>query len=146
MADAEETQVLHGSAVVLAGKGCLIIGASGSGKSTLAIELMALGADLISDDQVMARASGDGLILAAPPSIPQAIEARHVGLLRVDLADPAPLSVLVDLDSEEPQRLPPDRSRDLLGRPCPVIFGRNRPALAPILAVYLRGGGPVAVD
>lgn len=136
-----ETQILHASAVVLAQRGCLITGASGTGKSVLAIELMALGASLISDDQVEVRPDGAGLIVAAPRTAPDLIEARGVGLLRVSRCGLAPLAVIVDLDRQDPGRLPQKHSRDLLGRSCPVIFGAKRPALASILAVYLRGDG-----
>lgn len=43
---------IHASAVSLAGRGLLILGASGTGKSGLALEMMSRGAVLIADDRV----------------------------------------------------------------------------------------------
>ena len=44
-------QILNASCVAWQGRGALILGRSGAGKSALALQLMALGADLVSDDR-----------------------------------------------------------------------------------------------
>ena len=43
---------MQGTAVTAHGFGLLLVGSSGSGKSTLALQMMSLGAGLISDDIV----------------------------------------------------------------------------------------------
>ena len=54
MADrSTDPDTIHASAVALGPVGLLIMGASGSGKSSLALELMARGAKLVADDQVV---------------------------------------------------------------------------------------------
>ena len=53
--------ILHATAVAVAGRGLLIRGASGSGKSGLALEMMARGAQLVSDDRVIVSDRDDGL-------------------------------------------------------------------------------------
>jgi len=134
------TEQIHASAVSVNGEGCLILGASGAGKSSLALELIALGAGLIADDQVVLSAADGVLYLTAPDRMRGVIEARHVGLIELPcVEDPVPCGLLVDLD-QTAERLPPLRSRDLLGISCPVIFGLNAPGLASAIVVLLRSG------
>lgn len=111
----------------------MITGASGSGKSTLALEMIALGAALVSDDRVDVSRDGERLVASAPEAIAGRIEAAGIGLIRMPHAASAEIAVIVDLDQTELRRLPGPRKRDLLGVECPVIFGRNRPGLAAIL-------------
>lgn len=100
---------LHASAVRMAGKGVLLLGASGTGKSSLALHLMGLGAELIADDGVTLLADAAGLRVARPEAAPALIEARGVGLLHAACAAGAPLHLAIDLDTEETARLPPLR-------------------------------------
>lgn len=132
---------LHASAVAVGDKACLITGASGTGKSTLAFEMIALGADLIGDDRIDVRRAGEGLVVSAPDTLAGLIEARGLGLVRVPFRASCALSLLVDLNQPAPERLPSSATRDLLGAPCPVIFGQNRLGLAAILMTALRHGG-----
>lgn len=132
--------LIHGTAVALDRCGCLIVGAAGAGKSTLAIEMMALGAELVADDRTEVEAEDEALLLSCPEAIRGLIEVRGVGVLRVTQAGPVRLTLIVDLDAEEPERIPPPRQRDLLGRSVPVIFGRARHGLAAILVQLLRPG------
>ncbi|PIY73077.1 MAG: serine kinase, partial [Rhodobacterales bacterium CG_4_10_14_0_8_um_filter_70_9] len=78
---------IHASCVAwaVAGKarGLLILGASGAGKSALALELIALGAALVADDQVALRRVGEAVVAAPPPPLAGLIEARGLGLLRM---------------------------------------------------------------
>ncbi|MEM7745549.1 MAG: serine kinase [Pseudomonadota bacterium] len=129
----------HASAVALDGQGCLIFGAPGAGKSTLAIEMMALGATLVADDRVDLIRRGDTVWMAAPQSLAGVVEARGIGLLAVDAATEAPVSLIVDLDKTQPQRLPEKRTCDLLGLAHPVIFGQGASGLAAKLVLALGG-------
>jgi HPr kinase/phosphorylase len=108
--------IAHASCVAINGRGLLIFGASGSGKSALALELMALGAELVSDDRVILARVSDDLEASAPPPIAGLIEARGIGLLNARPHGPVNVVCVVDLDRTETDRLPVRRKISLLGR------------------------------
>jgi len=133
---------LHASAVALDDCGVMITGAPGSGKSTLASEMIAMGAGLVSDDWLtIERGRAVGLVMSAPEPIRGLLELRGIGLVRLPYTDQAPLTCICDLDRDTAERLPHPGRRVLLGRPCPVIFGKGRPGLAAALMAVLRAGG-----
>ena len=140
MSAAASSAQLHASAVAVDGRGCLITGRAGAGKSTLALELVALGADLVADDRVDTRRSGEALILSAPSALAGMVEARGLGILRLPVRHEAPLALIVDLDEPETERLP-ERRRELLGLSCTLVFGRGRAGLAALVFLLLRSGG-----
>lgn len=119
--NAPQSEMVHGTAIVLGEVGILIVGPSGSAKSTLALsaidEWAAQGrhAALIADDQVEIRASHGRLIAAAPPSISGMAELRYVGLVRPPTIARATLGLLVSLvpPSEAP-RLPLEGERAMV--------------------------------
>jgi HPr kinase/phosphorylase len=130
---------LHASAVAFASPagptGVLVLGASGSGKSGLVLRLMVMGATLVSDDRVTLRLDEAGALIAeAPTQIAGLIEARGVGVLRVEPGGPAPVGLAVDLD-HEPERLPLQRKITLLGRDVALISGRGVPNLDAIITL-----------
>ncbi|MFK7943620.1 MAG: HPr kinase/phosphorylase [Paracoccaceae bacterium] len=128
---------LHGSAIAVGSQGLLIIGAPGTGKSTLALDMIARGAQLVSDDQVAVQAEGARLMLSAPDPIAGLIEARGVGILKMPYLPAARLHLMVDLDRETPGRLPERKDHCLLGHQVPVILGAGLKVLAPILILLL---------
>lgn len=130
---------LHASAVAVDGKGVLILGESGSGKSSLALQLMTLGATLISDDQTEITPHGDGLVLGSPDTIAGMIEARGIGILRAPHCT-APLALVVDLDRQETQRLPQAHSVTLLDRPFPCLHKVENAAWPAAILLNLKGG------
>lgn len=130
---------LHASAVAFGARGVVIRGASGSGKSSLAMQLMQMGACLISDDQTELYIHEGALWARAPTAIAGLIEARGLGLLHADAA-PAPVCALVDLDQTETDRLPPQRSIKVLDRTVPHLHKVESPAWPAALAQYLRCG------
>jgi len=134
------TQTVHGSAVAVAGRGVLILGASGAGKSALALRLMALGAALIADDQVVLRRASDTLVASAPPRLSGLIEARGVGLLRVRPLDRAPLALAVDLDRPPAARMPQPGEITYLGVAIRLISGRTLPDLDAVLTISMNNG------
>lgn len=136
------THRLHASAVAIAGRGALILGASGSGKSSLALQLMAFGATLISDDQTEIWRDGKRLKARAPAAISGLIEARGVGLLKAR-AEPADIVVAIDLDTVETDRLPPARNITLLDLPVPLLQKVESAAWPAALAQYLTFGRSV---
>jgi len=132
---------LHASAVAIGAHGLLITGAAGAGKTTLALELIALGAQLIADDQVEARAGDDGrLWLSAPARLAGLAEVRGFGLIRLDARPRAALRLIADLDRAETERLPSRRQRVLQGIACPVMLCKGRQGLAAVLTCVLRAG------
>ena len=115
---------LHATAVSVANKGLLILGASGSGKSKLALAMLTHGAKLISDDQVLLKTGTDKIILSAPRSIIGKIEARYVGILNVPAVS-AQLFLAIDLDKDEPERLPKKKFIEYLGKRIQLLNGKN---------------------
>ncbi|MCV2894368.1 HPr kinase/phosphorylase [Lentibacter sp. XHP0401] len=114
-------QIVHGSAVAIAGRAVLITGASGSGKSGLALQLLALGAELLADDRTQLTRAGDKIIASAPEAIQGQIEARFVGILKAPPAAPAPIALIVNMDTIETERLPPWRTSELMGLTFPCV-------------------------
>lgn len=134
--------LLHASAVAFKGKAALILGASGSGKSSLALELMALGADLVADDQaeLWQDEPRQGLSVRCPPAIFGLVEARGLGLLRANAAAEAKVTLVVDLDVSETERLPPYRQISLLGQSLPLVHRVDARHFPAALMQYLRSG------
>lgn len=60
---------IHCGCVAIEGKGIVIAGASGAGKSTITMDLLESGADMISDDMVIAGKTDKGIYLY--PAFPQ---------------------------------------------------------------------------
>ena len=133
------TQILHASCVAWQGRGALILGQSGAGKSALALQLMALGADLVSDDRTELLAEADALTARAPATIQGLIEARGVGLMRVPFVPKAEIALVIDLDQPEPNRLPPQREITLLGISRPLVLAVPQPHFPAAILCYLKG-------
>lgn len=135
----EET--LHASCVAVDGRGLLILGASGSGKSSLALRLIALGAALVSDDVTLLRIAGDAVVATCPnPNLQGLIEARGVGLLRAPWVESAVVSLAIDMDRAERDRLPPFRTVTILGRPIALVLHPQNDHFPDALMLYLRHG------
>lgn len=140
-----QQQTVHASAVAIDGRGVLLIGASGRGKSSLALELIALGAALVADDQVVLTRRQDAIVLTAPAPTRGLIEARGIGLLTSAVAeDPVTLALCADLDTPEVDRLPPQRTRTYLGRAIPLVHRSEMCHFAAAITVYLKGDGRVS--
>lgn len=61
----------HASAVSLGGRGIAIAGFSGAGKSTLALHLMSRGVTFVSNDRLMVRNEGAGLVMYGVAKLPR---------------------------------------------------------------------------
>lgn len=132
--------ILHASCVACGGRAVLITGASGSGKSGLALNLMAFGANLVSDDQTVLTVEDGRLIATAPATLQGLIEARGVGLLKADFAASAKVVLVADLSQQAGDRLPERRMTDLLGLEVELIFAAGLPNLAVVILQYLKHG------
>jgi len=132
-------QTLHASCVAVEGKGLLILGSSGSGKSTLALDLISRGAALVADDRVILN-KGTPPSASAPPQLEGLIEARNVGVLKAQAHGPAPISLAINLDEVETERVPERRVITLLGQNVPLLRGKGHLHLAPSLLQLLKFG------
>lgn len=134
------TTQVHASTVAFCGKGVLILGPSGSGKSTLALQLMAVGAGLVSDDRTDLRVVDGQLIAAAPVGLTGRIESRGIGILAADPVAETNIVLIVDLGRAEAERLPSKRQHMLIGVSLPLVLGPYRPHLYAALRQYLLAG------
>lgn len=121
---ARDPELVHGTAIALAGRAALIRGVSGAGKSDLALRclmqpatvLIPEQAILVADDQVLVEPAGDHLILRCPPTIRGRLEVRGLGLVTLPWIEPATLQLVVDLVApEQVERLPEPASVTILG-------------------------------
>ena len=116
--------VMQASAVSIDGAALLIEGPPGSGKSSLALALIDRGAGLIGDDAVTLTAESGRLLASPPPNIAGLIEVRGIGLVRLPLAHPSPVSLILTLGGPQtPARLPelPLPARMIAGVAVPVL-------------------------
>lgn len=136
--------ILHASCVAVDAAGVLFLGASGRGKSGLALQIMALGASLVSDDRTCLSVgngpAGPQLIADAPETLRGLIEARGVGILNAMPSGPCAVTLVVDLDQMEEHRLPPLRSTVLLGIRLPLVHMIDNPAFPAAILQYLKAG------
>jgi RNase adaptor protein for sRNA GlmZ degradation len=120
---------VHATAISIAGRGVLLRGPSGCGKSDLALRLIASGAELIADDQVLLTRAGDRIVATPPASIAGLIEVRGVGIRRMPYRADVPISLVVDLVApDRVERLPEWAAEAYDGVPIPLL------ALAPFEA------------
>lgn len=131
---------LHASCVAVRGRALLILGPSGVGKSALALQMMALGADLVSDDRTIVSARDGKLVARAPETLAGLIEARFVGLLRAPAVPEAEVALVIDLAQSETERLPPERQITLLGITCALAYSVQASHLPASLMCYLAHG------
>ncbi len=121
--------LVHATAVAIEGAAVLLRGPPGAGKSDLALRLIDAGARLVADDQVELKRVGAQVLARAPAAIAGLIEVRGLGIARVDAIEEAPLALIVDLvPPATVERLPEDRTEDVLGLAIPLL------ALAPFEA------------
>lgn len=132
--------LLHASCVARDGKAVLIMGSSGSGKSELALDLISRGAMLVSDDQTQLHVRDGALWASAAPNIQGLIEARGVGILKADTVAEARVTLCVDLDKSETERLPGWHTISRLGVTLPLLFKVSAPHFAPAILQYLIHG------
>ena len=109
---------IHASCIALDGRGVLLLGPSGSGKSDLALRLIDAGARLVADDQSELSRRGDVLVVRAPATIFGLIEARGLGILRLDALGEASVALIAELvPADRIERMPPDPGEERLVLP-----------------------------
>lgn len=132
--------VVHASCVSYGGAAVLILGASGAGKSALALHLLAFGAQLVCDDRVCLSVEDERLIATPAPAISGLIEARGVGLLHSDFCARAPVTLVVDLDQKETERLPQRHHITLCDITLTLLRKPEAPHFAHAILQFLKAG------
>lgn len=102
---ADASELVHGTAVALQGRAALFRGSSGVGKSDLALRCLGVAPgglipqpfELVADDQVVAVAEGDRVIVSAPPAIRGLLEVRRIGIIALRGSIEAELVLVIDL-------------------------------------------------
>jgi len=122
------------------GNGVLICGAAGSGKSSLALNLIALGAELVADDQTLIRRENKNLIARCPETISHLIEARGLGILTPPTRSDVALTLVVDLETVQSQRVPPPEAYELFGITLPLFRRAPLDAFPAALYILARDG------
>lgn len=141
MTDQDSTgQILHATSVAVGGRAALIRGPSGSGKSGLALQMIALGASLVSDDRTQITRKQGQIMLSAPAPLHGLIEARGVGILKAPTVASARLALIVDMAQTEDHRLPPFREDTLWGVTVPVVRKTDAGHFPAAIMLYLQYG------
>ncbi|MEE4187472.1 MAG: HPr kinase/phosphatase C-terminal domain-containing protein [Roseobacter sp.] len=132
--------LVHASCVDVDGTGVLIVGASGTGKSALALHLMSLGARLVADDRVVLLSEGTSLTARSPATIKGMVEARSVGILRADTVSETTVVLVVDLDTEERERLPDKHMYEICNHRLPCLRAVHAPYFPAAILQMLKCG------
>lgn len=131
--------VVHASCISVEGNGLLVFGRAGSGKSTLALQMIELGANLVSDDRTKLSLDKDQICAEPPSAIVGLLEVRGVGILKLPNISSTKIKVCVDLDLIESERLPTARFMSLLNTEVPCLRKVESPVFPIALMHYLRG-------
>jgi serine kinase of HPr protein (carbohydrate metabolism regulator) len=112
-----ENASVHASAVLVGDRAVLIRGPSGAGKSRLAFDLILAGragqiptAVLVGDDRVTLEARQNQLLVRPASALAGLIEIRGLGVRHCDFAGQAIVGLVVDLNAEDAERLPPPQA------------------------------------
>jgi len=117
-----ETLLVHATAVAIYGRAVLLRGPSGSGKSDLALRLIAAGGRLVADDQSQLWRDGNAILVRPPETIAGLIEARGVGIMKVDWMPVARLALIADLVApQHVERLPEPSNETIFGIAIPLV-------------------------
>ncbi|SEL93687.1 Hpr(Ser) kinase/phosphatase [Roseovarius azorensis] len=132
--------VTHASCVAYGGRAVLIRGAPGRGKSGLALDLLAMGAGLVADDRTRLWRREDQVMADAPETIRGRIEARGVGILTLPGVGPQPLALIVDMDRDVAERLPPLDHEEVMGVTLPILGRAAHRHFPAAILLYLMHG------
>ncbi len=141
-----ETLLVHATTIAIGDRAVLLRGPSGSGKSDLALRLIDAGARLVSDDQSQLWREGEVVLVRAPGPIAGLIEARGVGIMKLDSLPVARLALIADLVApDRVERLPEPSSETIFGLTIPLVAIAPFEASAPVklrlaLAAITEGG------
>ena len=118
----EDNTIIHATTVSVDGKGLIILGGSGSGKSSLAIGLLALGAELVADDQTELKKIKSKVFASPPKNLPIGIESYGLGIVKAPVCSVSvQVSFVADLSGRSEKRLPEAEQIILLGSKFPIF-------------------------
>lgn len=123
--------VMAASAVAIGGRAVLIEGPPGSGKSSLALALIDRGAGLIGDDAVTLTCADHRLTATPPPNIAGLLELRGIGLVRLAVAGPVPVALILTLGGEAVERFPETVPRRAIAGALVPVLAFDPGAIAP---------------
>jgi serine kinase of HPr protein (carbohydrate metabolism regulator) len=128
-----EPLLVHATTVAIGDRAIMLRGPSGSGKSDLALRLIDAGARLVADDQSLLWREGDAVLARAPEPIAGLIEARGIGILRVESLPAARLALIADLVApQHVERLPEPSNETIFGLAIPLVAIAPFEASAPV--------------
>jgi HPr kinase/phosphorylase len=121
-------ELVHGTAIAIAGRAALLRGPSSSGKSDLALRCLMQApttflphtVELVSDDQVLIERDGQHLLVRAPPALRGLLEVRGVGIMRIPAIESGHLSLVVDLVAADKVERLPETRRNVVVADVPV--------------------------
>ena len=131
---------IHATCVAIGERSLLIVGHSGAGKSALALQLMAFGAELVADDRCALSDSPHGVLVRRPDGLPEAIEARGIGVLSAPCTGPTLLTAVLDLDHMTEERIPELRSTQIGSHEVRLLHGCAASHLPAALFHFLKHG------
>ena len=134
------SNLIHGTCVSLNKKGILIIGKSSLGKSSLGLDLIFMGGKLISDDITKIDKKNNDLIGTIPEKLPEGIEVRNFGILKVPSVRRSVIDFVVDLSEEEKKRIPENNFISILGIKKPYYMCKNLRNLHKIIFLLTKYG------
>ena len=121
MQDTPERNI-HATALVLDGRGILIMGPSGAGKTDLAIRLIEAGGELVADDQVLVRLEKGRAVARAPDQIAGKMEVRGFGIIDMPHRAEAVIDLIIDLKPRRDiERMPDPAMREIDGAPVRAV-------------------------
>jgi HPr kinase/phosphorylase len=123
---------------MVSGRAVMIIGKSGAGKTALMLEMMALGAEFIGDDQVFVEI-GEDITIHPHSNAKGRLEMRGVGIFETKSRAQAKLELVVNLDQEPSTRLPQKQHFEIGDSLLPKIDGKGVHHLASFLYLFLKG-------
>jgi hypothetical protein len=129
------TTIANVTCVAISGRAVLIEGEPGSGKSSLALALIDRGAVLVGDDGVTLEEREGRPWAAPPPTIAGLIELRNLGPVMLP-AEPAPLALVVRLDTAAPRFVEAAAEATRGGHALPLIALDPRSPVLPLLVEY----------
>ncbi|EPX76932.1 Hpr serine kinase/phosphatase domain protein [Litoreibacter arenae DSM 19593] len=101
---------------------------------------MSLGASLVADDRCDLADSPEGIIVSRPDTLPEAIEARGLGILSARCAGPTRLSAVLDLDEVTTDRLPARSTVWIEQHKLPLLANSAASHLPAALLLFLKNG------
>jgi len=96
---------------------------------------------LIADDKVILKRTGQSISLSCPAPLRGLIEARCVGLLHADAEASAILSLVVDMDQVETDRMPPHRDITFFDQKFPLLHNVASQHFPAAIIQYLKRSG-----